>query len=348
MRKIKRKEIKTNEKKFHKGLSSKSERGKLVKKIKQKENLEKQDEVNKIKKKLENKKNKKFKNQLKNNKVIYEEKYGEISRRKRMKIWIIVVILISILFIARIGWIQFGMGNWLKEMALEQQSLDRMINPRRGTIYDSSGKNILAVSSTVNTITINPVNISKENKEKVAEALSNIFDLEYDDILKKVNKKTSIETIARKVEKSKADELRKWMEDNKIDTGINIDEDTKRFYPYNSLASQVIGFCGYDNQGLDGIEAIYEEELKGEKGRITKVTDAQGGEIENEEENYISATDGNDLILSIDLTIQGIAEKYLKEACIDNKCTDGGNIIIMNPKTGDILAMARVSKLQFK
>ena len=225
-------------------------------------------------------------------------------------------------------------------MALEQQSLDRTINPRRGTIYDATGTNILAVSSTVNTITVNPVNISKENKEKVAEALSNIFELEYDEVLKKVNKKTSIETIARKVEKEKADELRKWMSNNGIDVGINIDEDTKRYYPYNTLASQVIGFCGYDNQGLDGIEAIYEKELKGEKGRIRKVTDAQGGEIENEGENYISAIDGNDLVLSIDLTIQGIAEKYLKEACIDNKCTDGGNIIIMNPKTGDILAMA--------
>ena len=189
-------------------------------------------------------------------------------------------------------------------------------------------------------MTVNPTNISSENKEKVAEALSNIFELDYETVLKKVNKKTSIETIVRKVEKEKADELRVWMAANNIETGINIDEDTKRYYPYNSLASQVIGFCGSDNQGLDGIEAIYEEDLQGEKGRITKVTDANGGEIENEGENYTSAIDGNDLVLSIDATIQGIAEKYLEEACIDNVCTDGGNIIVMNPKTGDILAMA--------
>ena len=130
------------------------------------------------------------------------------------------------------------------------------------------------------------------------------------------------------------------MEDNDIEVGINIDEDTKRYYPYNSLASQVIGFCGSDNQGLDGIEALYEDELQGEKGKITKVTDANGGEIDGEGENYIPAVDGNDLVLSIDATVQGIAEKYLKEACIDNECTDGGNIIVMNPKTGDILAMA--------
>ena len=304
------------------------------------ERIEKKENVKKLKKRVEKHQNKKFKEQIKTKKFKPEEKHSEISRKKRMKVWILFVVLISCAFILRIGWIQFAMGDKLKQMALEQQSLDRMINPSRGTIYDATGSTILAVSSTVNTITVNPNNISKENKEKVAEALSNIFDLDYDTVLKKVKRNTSIETIVRKVEKEKADKLRVWMKDNNITVGVNIDEDTKRYYPYNSLASQVIGFCGSDNQGLDGIEAIYEEELKGEKGKITKVTDANGGEIKGEGENYISAIDGNDLVLSIDATIQGIAEKYLKEACIDNKCTDGGNIIIMNPKTGDILAMA--------
>ena len=312
---------------------------KLVK-LKKEKKEEKEENIGKLKKKLERKQNKKFKKQMKKEKDKPEEKYSDISRRKRMKVWMLVVALISCLFIGRIAWIQFVMGEELKQMAYEQQSLDRAVNPRRGTIYDATGKTILAVSSTVNTITVNPNNISKENKEKVARALSNIFELDYETVLKKVKKNTSIETIVRRIEKKKADELRIWMEDNGITVGINIDEDTKRYYPYNSLASQVIGFCGSDNQGLDGIEAIYEEELQGEKGRITKVTDANGGEIEGEGENYISAIDGNDLVISIDATIQGIAEKYLKEACIDNVCTDGGNIIIMNPKTGDILAMA--------
>ena len=202
------------------------------------------------------------------------------------------------------------------------------------------GKNVLAVSSTVETITVNPVNISKEDKEKVARALSDIFETDYEKTLKKVSKKSAIETIAKKVDKEKTDKLRLWMDQNNITKGINIDEDTKRYYPYNSLASQIIGFCGSDNQGLDGVEAIYDEELKGTTGKIVKMTDAKGGDILKEGEDYISAVDGNDLILTIDATIQGIAEKYLKEACIDNKCTDGGNIVIMNPKNGDILAMA--------
>ena len=312
---------------------------KKVKKIKKTKN-QKELDIFKIQKSISKLQRKKFKNQLKKENVKVDEKISEIARRKRMRIWMLVVCLISILFIGRIGWIQFVMGDELRQMAYTQQTLDRSVNPKRGTIYDATGKNILAISSTVNTITVNPVNISKNDKEKVARALSNIFDLDYETVLKRVKKRSSIETIVKKVDKDKADELRVWMSENHITNGINIDEDTKRYYPNNNLASQVIGFCGSDNQGLDGIEAVYEKELKGEKGKIVKVTDAKGGEMSHEGENYIDAVDGNDLILSIDATIQGIAEKYLKEACIDNVCTDGGNIIIMNPKNGDILAMA--------
>ena len=283
---------------------------------------------------------KKFRKEVKNKKIKVGEKTSNINRKIRMKNEIIILWIALIALIVRIGWIQFGMGAELQAKAYVQQTLDRSINPRRGTIYDATGEVILAVSSTVETITVNPVNISKENKEKVATALSNIFELNYETVYKKVTKRSSIETIAKKVDKEKADELRIWMNENDITTGINIDEDTKRYYPYNNLASQVIGFSGSDNQGLDGIEAVYDEQLKGEKGKIQKLTDARGGDIENTSENYVSAIDGNDLVLTIDATIQGIAEKYLEEACIDNKCTDGGNIIVMNPKNGDILAMA--------
>ena len=143
-------------------------------------------------------------------------------------------------------------------------------------IYDGTGTNILAVSSTVETVTVNPTNIANEDKEKVAIALSNIFELDYETVLKKLKKRSSIETIVKKEEKEKTDELRKWMEENNITSGINIDEDTKRYYPYNDLASQIIGFCGSDNQGLDGIEAKYEEELNVKQGAIQKHTDAKG------------------------------------------------------------------------
>lgn len=239
-----------------------------------KDKNKKQPNVPKIQKSVTKKQKKKFKKQYKKEKMKQDEKISEISRRKRMRFWMIATCAIFSAFILRIGWIQFIMGDELQAMAYKQQTLDRTINPKRGTIYDTTGKTILAVSSTVNTITVNPVNISKNDKEKVAEALSNIFELDYEKTLKKVKKRSSIEIIAKKVDKEKADELRIWMSKNNITSGINIDEDTKRYYPYNNLASQIIGFCGSDNQGLDGIEAIYEKELKGEKGKIVKVTDA--------------------------------------------------------------------------
>ncbi len=264
----------------------------------------------------------------------------KLSSKKKMRNVLFISFLIIICLIVRIGYIQLIQGKELAKLAYEQQTLDRKINPKRGTIYDATGKNILAVSSTVETVTVNPGNIAAENKEKVAKALSDIFELDYETVLKKVKKRSSIETIVKKVEKERTDELRKWIEENNITNGINIDEDTKRYYPYNNFASQIIGFCGSDNQGLDGIEAKYEEELKGEQGAIQKHTDAKGGEIGEEGENYVPAIDGNDLVLTIDLTIQSIVEKYLEEACIDNVCTDGGSIIVMNPQNGDILAMA--------
>ena len=264
----------------------------------------------------------------------------KLNGKKKMRNMLFICFTIFVCLIVRLGFIQCVQGEELKTLAYEQQTLDRSINPKRGTIYDSSGKNVLAISSTVETVTVNPGNIEKEDKEKVAKKLSEIFSLDYETVLKKINKRSSIETIVKKVDKEKTDELRVWMEQNNILTGINIDEDTKRYYPNGNLASQIIGFCGSDNQGLDGIEAKYDDELKGEKGSIKRHTDAKGSEIGEEGENYVSAVDGNDLVLTIDLNIQSIAEKYLEEACIDNECTDGGNIVIMNPKNGDILAMA--------
>lgn len=315
-----------------------------IRKLKQKELKSNKDQkINKSllhrKKKNKNKAERKLKRDTKTRKYQLNKK-GEISRKKRMKIALAIVTMVFFALIVRVAWIQFGKGEELKQMAYLQQTLDRKINPKRGTIYDATGKVILATSSSVETITVNPLNIASENKEKVARKLTELFELDYEKVLKKVNKKTAIETIVKKVEKSKTNELRVWMEQESITSGINIDEDTKRFYPANNLASQIIGFCGSDNQGLAGIEAEYDKELKGETGKILKMTDAKGIDITDTSESYEPAKDGNDLILTIDATVQGIAEKYLKEACIDNVCTDGGNILVMNPKNGDVLAIA--------
>ncbi len=263
-----------------------------------------------------------------------------LKLKRRMLVILIGVFIASVILIGHTGYIQFVQGPELQAKAQGQQSSERTVTASRGTIYDRSGKNILAQSSTVETVTVNPVNIAAENKEKVARILADIFELDYERILKRVSKNSSIETIVKRVEKAKTDELRRWMQENNIYSGINIDEDTKRFYPQSSLASHIIGFCGSDNQGLDGIEAKYNDILTGKNGSISKMIDAKGNNFGTEGENYEQPSTGNDLILTIDMNIQAIVEKYLEDACIDNVCTDGGNIIMMDPRNGDILAMA--------
>ena len=265
---------------------------------------------------------------------------SNLDSKRRILILLFFINIAWIILCIRVGIVQLAQGEKWKEKSEKQQYVSRSITAGRGTIFDRSGEIILAQSSTVETVTVNPVNISKENKEKVAKALSEIFELDYEKVLKRVNRKSSIETIIKRVNKEKADSLRRWMEENKLYTGINIDEDTKRYYPYSTLASHIIGFVGSDNQGLDGIEAKYNEILTGENGSISKMLDAKGNIIENTGENYKEAIQGNNLILTIDMNIQAIVEKYLEQACIENVCTDGGNIIIMDPKNGDILAMA--------
>ena len=262
----------------------------------------------------------------------------KISTKRKMKNMIFLFLIAFLVLIVRIGYLQFAEGDKLSNLAYEQQTSDRKINPNRGKIYDATMKNILAQSSTVQSITVNPNSIKE--KEKVARELSDLFQLDYEKTLKKLQKRTAIQKIINKVDTDKANALRKWMNDNNIQEGINIDEDTKRYYPFNSLASQVIGFCGGDNQGLTGIEAEYDEYLKGNQGTISKITDASGKRISDTPEEYNKPTDGDDIVLTIDVNIQSIAEKYLKQACIDNNCTDGGNVIVMNPQNGEILGMA--------
>ena len=299
---------------------------------------------------MKNRKNTNKKNVKKNSNKIIKIKTKFDSKNlvhtTKLKVLAILTILIFILLIVRIGFLQFVQGNFLKEKAYQQQTINQIISPKRGNIYDSTGK-ALAIGAQVDTITINPTKIVKNNevdtkdyKEKVAKGLSDIFELNYDEILEKVNRTSQVETIIKKVEHEKVEQLKQWMEENKVSAGINIDEDTKRYYPYSTVASNVIGFCGSDNQGLSGIEAKWESALTGTPGKIVSSKGSDQKEIPNAEETYISAENGRDLTLTLDLNIQTIVEKYLKQAVDENNCSRGGNVIVMNPKTGDILAMA--------
>lgn len=262
----------------------------------------------------------------------------KLDANRRILILWIVMMLVAIVIIIKVFTITIVENKKWKEKMHEQQNHSRIITAFRGNIYDNTEKNILAQSSSSYMVTINPVRVKE--KEKVAMILSEIFDLEYEKIMKKVNKHSAIEIIKKKCEKEKIEKLREWMNQNNIYDGINIDEDSKRFYPYGELASHVIGFIGSDNQGLDGIEAKYNEELAGKNGQIKIAVDGSGKIINDSKEIYEKYQMGNGLILSIDLNIQAIVEKYLEEACIENVCTDGGNVIMMDPKNGDVLAMA--------
>ena len=277
-----------------------------------------------------------------------KQKEVKIDNKSTHLKWFAVIFLILILLLVfRIFWLQFIDGDSLKEQAYKQITANRVLSPKRGTIYDSTGK-ALAVSSEVDTISINPSLISVKNdtegtnalKEKVARVLANIFDLNYDEVLVKVTSTNSVETIAKKVDSDKVAELEQWMKENKCYSGINIDADTKRSYPYNNLASNLIGFCGSDNNGLAGLEYYWDDTLTGTPGRVTTSIDATQESIPDNDEKYIDPENGSNITLSIDANIQSIVEKYLKQAVEENDCKNGGSMILMDPSTGDILAMA--------
>lgn len=284
----------------------------------------------------------------KNNKL-YKSANNEFSTNllavKKFRIVLASLLIIFLLLLIRLIWLQFVQGPALKEKAYNQQTTDQIISTSRGTIYDSTGKT-LAISTPTDTVTINPKKIvantpeeTKAKKEKVAKAFSDIFELNYDETLEKVNSTSNVQTIAKKVDKTKIDELKSWMEEEKISTGINIDEDTKRVYPYNNLASNLIGFCGTDNTGIQGIEDSWNKVLQGTPGKLTTSTDAIREEIPDSNQTYIPAENGSNIVLTLDFNIQTILEKYLKQAVEENHA-DSGTVVALAPSTGDVLGMA--------
>ena len=286
------------------------------------------------------------------NAKIYKQKNNlnveNIISSKKLKILLLFLFVSLFFLIGRLFYLQLINGTYLSTLANKQQITSEEISSKRGNIYDSTGSS-LAISETVDTISVNPSKIKSkgdtdseiiEKKEKIAKIFSEIFELDYTDILNKLNSSSSTVVIAKKVEEDKVNTLKEWMKTNKIYAGINIDEDSKRYYPYGSLASQIIGYCGTDNQGLAGIEYSYDSILKGTSGEIVTSTDASQSEIPNSEQSFIEAQNGYNITLTLDVNIQTIVEKYLKEAVENNSCSKGGNAIVMNPKSGDILAMA--------
>lgn len=240
--------------------------------------------------------------------------------------------------------INFVHGEEYSKKAYARQVRNQIISPKRGTIYDANGE-VLAQSIAVDTVSLNPGKVRYANNEKVedkivAEGLSEIFNITYEDLIQKLGSNSSVIVIEKKVSSEKITELKNWMSENKITTGINIDEDSKRFYPHNNLASNLLGFCTVDNTGITGLEERWDSTLTGTAGKVVTARDVDGNPISDNNEQYVAAENGNNLYLTIDMKVQAIAEKYLKQAITENNCSRGGNVLIMNPQTGDILAMA--------
>lgn len=255
----------------------------------------------------------------------------------RINIVLIIFMFLLLVLIARMFYWQIIRGKEMKEQSYAQQTKNRIISPKRGVIYDRNGE-VLAESINVETLSVTPKNIKDENKEKTAKGLAELLGLDYETILEKTKKNTADEIIAKKLDKTTTDQIREWISKEKI-TGINIYEDISRYYPNGALLSHVLGFCGTDNQGLEGIEVQYESILKGIPGQLIVGIDAVGNELPLNDEKYIASEDGLNLVLTIDEMIQYITEKYLEQAVKDNN-PDFAACTIIDPKTGDILAMA--------
>lgn len=187
------------------------------------------------------------------------------SGKKKLAVCLCVGFILLLLLIIRIGVLQFVQGANLKETATKNQLASKTITPSRGTIYDSTGK-ALAISARVDTVSVNPTKVkysddTEVNKEILAHAFSDIFKINYSETLEKLNTKTSTFVVAEKVENDKITALKEWMKSNKVTSGISIDEDTKRYYPYSNLASNLIGFIGAENSGLAGLESTLDDTL---------------------------------------------------------------------------------------
>lgn len=254
-----------------------------------------------------------------------------ISNKKKIIFYIAFFQMAFFILICRVFFIQSIKADEYQKMAYEQQTRDRLISPKRGEIVDRNN-NPIATNESVYSISV--INSQIEEPEKVASILSEKLELKYEDVLKKVNKKVALERIKTKVDKETADLIR-----NLNLVGVMIDEDIKRIYPNENMASQVIGFVGKDNQGIIGLEAKYDEYLKGKQGKILTETDSRGIELRNGSQERVAPTNGYTLVTSIDINIQKYAEQTL-EKVVEAKGAKRGSIILMNPQNGEIYAMA--------
>ena len=274
-------------------------------------------------------------------------KPGKIMINRIIAMMLIVIVALSGVSGASLINIMIIKGEEYQTKASEQQLYDSLVTAPRGDIYDRNMQ-VLATSSTAWTVYITPNAIKKIKKaderdkvrDTIAKGLSEILAVEYDTVYSNTDKNSYYVIVKKKIEKSKADEVRQFIADNRLTKYIGLDETTKRYYPNDSLASVVLGFVGSDEQGLSGLESYYDNELTGIAGRVVAAKNALGTDMPFTYEKVEEAIKGNSLVLTLDSYIQYTAEKYLQTAIEQNQVAERGAAVVMNVNTGAILAMA--------
>lgn len=264
-------------------------------------------------------------------KVMHDRNHTYV-RKKIALMWFLFTFLLFVLCI-RVGYLMIFRSEYYSQKAVELHERERSIKAARGRILDANGE-VLADNETVCTISV--IHSQITDKETVIDVLCSELDLSEEYVRKRVEKVSSIEKIKSNVSKELGDIIRNYDLD-----GVKVDEDYKRYYPYDNLASKVLGFTGADNQGIIGLEVKYDNYLQGTKGTILTVTDAKGVEIADASESRIEPIPGNDLITSIDINIQTYATQLAYEV-MEKKEAEGVSILVMNPQDGSILAMVNV------
>lgn len=264
--------------------------------------------------------------------------------RRTLFLLIVCGIVAFIVLGVRLYIIQIVHHDEYEAAAMEQQLRETTVSAKRGTIYDRN-MNILAMSASTSNIYISPAEIEMydEDAELIASTLAEILDLEYDDIYELTQNTSSwYTTVARKVDDDIAEQVRAFKEEYGL-MSVKIEESSKRYYPYSSLACHVIGYVGSDDYGLAGIEYYYDDDLSGTDGRIVRATNANGTDMMfTDYEDYYDAEDGYSLVLTIDETVQYYLETALEEAVEDYMCSDGAAGIVMDVNTGAVLGMASI------
>lgn len=260
---------------------------------------------------------------------------------KRILIMAVVIIFLMTTTVARVFYLTIVRGEELSEKAETQQLKDTEITAMRGTIYDSNG-NVLAQSASVWNVFIDPLNIKDKQRDLIVDEFANLFGYDADEkkeFYDKTNHQNHYELVEKKVENNIKEKLSKFVSKNELGGCIGTEQTTKRYYPYGTLASSVIGFTGADDQGLSGIESYYDEQLTGTNGRIITAKDAKSNNIANDYETSIAATDGDSIVLTINQTIQYYLEKGLRETMNEYQAK-GAYGVVMNCNTGAVLAMS--------